>query len=182
MRKKYLIHPSSQIKYILMSVLPVFLITIFSVFFLIKSGEMIFKIEKEKLSLEISAVNDALVQIKVDAVSKKALDKIEILKRRVEILENNLQMRYFSYLEEWSKTKIQILVGWFSILIIVAFIALLYSHRMAGPLIRLREYMAMLAQGKNTAPLLFRKNDEFSELAQSYEDLRKSLENKGFLN
>jgi len=182
MRKKYFIHPSSQIKYILMSVLPAFIIAIFTLFFLVKSGEMIFKIEKNNLAKEISSVNMALQQIEVDTVSKNALDKIEILKQRISILENNLKMRYYIYLEKWAKTKLQILLVLFSVLTVVGIVALLYSHRMAGPLVRLKEYMAMLARGKNTPPLIFRKNDEFVELAKNYEDLRKHLMEKGCID
>ena len=57
----------------------------------------------------------------------------------------------------------------------------MFSHRIAGPLYRIRTCVDMLAEGKNMAPIRLRKRDEFKELAASLENLRSALKDKGLL-
>jgi HAMP domain-containing protein len=45
---------------------------------------------------------------------------------------------------------------------------LLISHRVAGPLLRLRNQMHLIAEGKASAPVKFRDNDFFQELAEAF--------------
>jgi hypothetical protein len=52
------------------------------------------------------------------------------------------------------------------------------SHRVAGPLHRLREHMKGLAQGKSFKPVSFRKKDYFQELVKPYNDIVSQLESK----
>lgn len=46
-------------------------------------------------------------------------------------------------------------------------LALFYSHKIAGPLCRLHQYMMDFANGKVSSPIRFRKSDYFIELADS---------------
>lgn len=54
------------------------------------------------------------------------------------------------------------------ILLAVAGIGLWVSHRVAGPLYRLRKHMNAVAQGKKVGEVSFRKRDFFPELAEEY--------------
>src|SRR5882762_573812 len=47
-----------------------------------------------------------------------------------------------------------------------------YSHRLAGPLYRIRRTLSDVQEGKPMRPIVLRKNDEFKELA---EDLNRLL-------
>ena len=51
----------------------------------------------------------------------------------------------------------------------------LYSHRLAGPLYRIRRTLSEVQEGKPLRPIVLRKNDEFKELA---EDLNGFLSNR----
>lgn len=53
-------------------------------------------------------------------------------------------------------------------------IAILFSNRLAGPLYRLRRHMKDVAEGKKTPRLSFRKNDYYSNLQESYNNLLES--------
>ncbi len=58
-------------------------------------------------------------------------------------------------------------------------IGLLISHRVAGPLHRLRSHMDAVAEGRTTADVSFRKGDFFPEIADSYNrQLRKLTSDK----
>jgi len=180
-RKKYFIHPSSQFKFILMSILPALVMGVFCTYFLVKSGELIFRIERERLSVEVTSLSQTIQELEKEHYPKDVLEKIDILKKKLAILQDDLRIKYFNMLEKWAKIKMQILFGLFLVLILVGIISLLYSHRVAGPLTRLRKYVDMLSKGKDTPPLRFRKYDEFKELADSFEKLRRSLKEKGII-
>ncbi len=57
-------------------------------------------------------------------------------------------------------------------------LALFYSHKIAGPLCRLHQYMMDFANGKVSSPLHFRKSDYFVELADSTNTCLKNKEPK----
>ncbi len=73
------------------------------------------------------------------------------------------------------------LYGLFFILLFVGAISLLYSHRIAGPIIRLKNYIALFSEGKDVPNIQIRHYDEFKELADSLEKLRNNLKSKGVL-
>ncbi|MFH1768536.1 MAG: hypothetical protein ABH858_05195 [Candidatus Omnitrophota bacterium] len=181
MRRKYLVHPSIQFKYIAMSVFPALMITLFSTYFLIKSGELSLEAEKGRMSAEISSLDYIVRQLEVNPNLQLKKETIDILKKRLLILQETLKIRHFSSLEIWAKTKIQIFIALFSTLTIVAMLALLFSHRIVGPLVRLRRCLESLSQGKDTPPLRFRDYDEFKELAVSFEKLREKLKERGMI-
>ncbi|MFA5362438.1 MAG: hypothetical protein WC335_04225 [Candidatus Omnitrophota bacterium] len=180
MRMKYLIHSSSQLKYIAMSVLPAFLMSIFCTFFILKSGEYIIEREKYKLFIELSSFNRTIENLEKDKqYTPEVKEKIKKLQAELRSIEDILKVTYFDTLKEWEKTRISIFVVLPIVLLFLGGIALLYSHRVAGPLFRLRKSLDRLAEGKNVGAFKFRAYDEFKELAVSFERLRKSLKDKG---
>lgn len=180
-RKKYFIHPSSQIKYILMSVLPMLVTSLFCVYFLIRTGELTLKAEKAKLSVQVTSFNSTIQELKAGQYPPEVVEKIQRLKKELISLNNILSVTYFDTLNEWSKTKALIFVGLFFVFLIVGSISLLYSHRIAGPILRLKTYIDMFSEGKDVPNIQIRHYDEFKEVADSLEKLRENLKAKGLL-
>lgn len=180
-RKKYLVHPSSQFKYIAIGVLPAFVIGIFSLYLLLKTGEMTLQAERAKLSVEISSLNYTIQELQTEKYPPEIVEKIKGLKKELISLQNILKLTYYDTLKEWNKTKVLIFIGLFSVLIIVGIVSLLYSHRVAGPLVRLKTCIDTLSEGKDTSVIQVRRYDEFKELAESLEKLREGLKSKGML-
>jgi hypothetical protein len=54
--------------------------------------------------------------------------------------------------------------------------AVFVSHVIAGPIYRLRKYLAELTQGATPRPITFRKQDLFEELAESFNEFQRSRE------
>lgn len=50
----------------------------------------------------------------------------------------------------------------------VSIVGLVLSHRIAGPLRKLQNHMLAVASGRTDAKIHFRKNDEFRDLADAY--------------
>lgn len=180
-RKKYFIHPSSQLKYIAMSVLPALVTSVFCVYFLIRTGELALQAERAKLGVEITSFNATIQELKTAQYPPEVVDKVQKLKKELISLNNILSVSYFDTLTEWNKTKVLIFVSLFFILVIVGTISLLYSHRIAGPIIRLKTYIDMFSEGKDVPNIQIRHYDEFKELADSLEKLRSNLKSKGIL-
>lgn len=180
MRKKYFIHSSSQLKYIAMSILPAFLMSVFCTFFILKSGEYILEREKYKLFIEFSSFNRTIKSLDMDRqYTPEIKEKIRKLQGELRSVEDILTVTYFDTIREWEKTKRTIFIVLPVVLFLLGVIALIYSHRFAGPVLRLRESLDMLAEGRDVSFFKFRSYDEFKELAASFEHLRKSLKDKG---
>lgn len=51
-----------------------------------------------------------------------------------------------------------------------------YSNRFVGPLLRFRRVLRQLADGEDVAPICFRDKDYWTDLADSFNDLRTRLQ------
>ncbi len=177
----YLVYPSLQLKYIAMGVLPAFLMGIFCTYFLFKTGELMFQAEKDKMLIEISSLSNTTQGLIEQKYPPEIVEKIKKLKNELMSLQNILRVTYYDTFKEWDALRVLMLIGLFSILIIVGLICLISSHRIAGPLIRMKKYVDMFCEGKNTPGIHLRRYDEFKDLAGSLEKLRQGLESKGLL-
>jgi HAMP domain-containing protein len=180
-RKKFLIHPSSQLKYIALSVLPALIMTLFCTYFLVTTGESILKTEKEQHFVEISSVSQALYNLETEGCPQGTANELRRLMNELLPMQTILATTHFDTFVKWEKTRFFIFAGLISILLFVAIIALLSSHRIAGPIIRIRKSVEMLCEGKDIAPVTLRSYDEFKDLAASLDRLRMRLKDKGFL-
>lgn len=61
---------------------------------------------------------------------------------------------------------------------LMVFIALRFSHHIAGPLYRLGNNLARLARGERVEPVHFRKNDIINGLAANFNAVVKRIQNK----
>jgi len=180
-RHKYFIHPSSQLKYIEMAVLPALILSLFCIYFLIKNGEIFLTKVRTQLSIEVSYFNDTIEHLNQENYPPETVNKMEVLKKRLSNLQYDLEREYFGTLKLWAETKIVLFLFLGIAIFLVGFIALLFSHRIAGPIYRLRKLAETLAEGKDIPPVKFRNYDEFKEVAAAFEKLRNSLKSKGML-
>jgi nitrate/nitrite-specific signal transduction histidine kinase len=181
LRKKYFIHFSVQFKYIMMSILPALLMSLFCIYFIIQSGELVVEREKQKLLTEFSSVDMTLKQAKDANLPKDVANQIKIFDKRLDIFKDRLEIQYYDLVEEWAKTKMQLLSVIFFVLLCVGVISTIYSHRIVGPIYRIRKSVEILQEGKDSGRIKVRKDDEFQDLADSLEKLRVILKGRGFL-
>ena len=180
-RRQYFIHPSSQIKYMALSVLPTLIMSLFCIFFLLNSGELILRAAKEKPAVPFYSIRQIIHTLEKQGYTENNLAEIASLKRELHTLKNILEASYVDTLQQWKRTKRVMYAALLCVLMGVWFLSLLYSHRIAGPLFRMRMYMDMLSEGKDVPPIQFRKHDEFKELAESLDKLKNNLKSRGFL-
>lgn len=164
-----------------MSILPAFVTSFFCIFFLLRTGELTLQAEKTKLDVEVTSFNSTIQELKTSQYPPELVDKIQNLKKELIALNNILSVTYFDTLNEWNKTKALLFVGLGFVLLFVGTISLLYSHRIAGPIVRLKSYIDMFSEGKDVSNIQIRFYDEFKEVAESLEKLRVSLKSKGVL-
>ena len=76
---------------------------------------------------------------------------------------------YFDFLAEQQSSLTRVYLGVSAVAFVVMVgLGILYSHRIAGPLHHLNNHMKQIAQGGDPAPVSFRQNDQFQELAESF--------------
>ncbi|MBM4079386.1 MAG: HAMP domain-containing protein [Planctomycetes bacterium] len=63
-------------------------------------------------------------------------------------------------------------------LIFVAALGIFVSHRIAGPLHKLKQHMAMIAQGDFSARIKFRKSDVLPDVADAFNAMAEALERR----
>ncbi len=183
-RKRYLIHVSSQFKYISLSVLPALLISLFCINLIFASGEMIFKKEKARIykkAVEINImVDETMMWMQKENYPEEVMQQTGKLLKELVMLEDSIQTAYFKAIQQWLAFKSMILFATIMALTFVGMISLLYSHRIAGPLYRIQKYIETLAEGKDIPPVRFRSYDEFKEVGEALEKLRLNLKQKGY--
>ena len=73
---------------------------------------------------------------------------------------------YYRYLEIQENLLINdFLIGGFLCLFLSSIFILFYSHRITGPMVRLRKYLQDACEGKPVGKLTFRKNDDFFDIS-----------------
>jgi nitrogen fixation/metabolism regulation signal transduction histidine kinase len=179
-RRNYFVDPSIQLKYIAFSILPALVMTLFCTYFLNVSGERILGIQTDTVFAELSTIKKTLRRVE-DVSAKDIEDNVTVLKDVLGSFEGTMLSAYSEGAERWNQAKLLVLISLFSVLAGTTMLALLYSHRIAGPLFRIRRCINSLSEGKDIEPIRLRKNDEFKELAQSLDKLRTSLKDRGFL-
>lgn len=180
-RKRYLIHPSSQFKYMAMSVLPALFMSIFFIYFLQKSGQLLLQKEEALIAVSSSSIEETIAELASGKYSKELGRKIDLFEKKLKIFKEVLRLQHFRTVEEWARINMSLLVILGLVLFCVGAISLLYSHRIAGPICRMKKSLDQLSEGRDISAVTLRRYDEFKELAGSLEKLRKVLLEKGFL-
>ncbi|MBG09162.1 MAG: hypothetical protein CME68_10415 [Halobacteriovoraceae bacterium] len=76
---------------------------------------------------------------------------------------------------ELDQFKIQFVAFSFLFLILIFFFGIFLSHRVAGPICKMKKVMEQVRKGDRDARLLFRETEEFSEMATSFNNMMDSL-------
>ena len=178
-RRIFFVHPSIQLKYIAMSVLPALLVSVFCGFFLLWVGELALSHAKANIELEIPAMDRLVVDVTKNQYSQETVEKVLQLRKEVFAFQQKATQAYVAVFQAWDDARRSMLMAISLVLVCVVVLALLYSHRIAGPVFRLKRCIDLLADGKDVGPIQIRNYDEFKELAVSLETLRvKIKENK----
>jgi nitrogen fixation/metabolism regulation signal transduction histidine kinase len=180
-RKRYFVNFSIQFKYIMMSVLPVLLMSLFCIYFINQSGESLVEKQKLKIVEEFSSIDNTIKQIQTDNLPKDVNNQLEVFSKRLSIIQEELNIQSYNFMEEWAKTRMKIMAVLFLGMLFVGIMSLIYSHRIAGPIYRLKNSIEALQEGKEIDCIKLRPSDEFQDLADSMEKLRVILKNKGYL-
>jgi sensor histidine kinase YesM len=180
-RRKYFIHPSVQLKYIGMSILPALVIGVFCTHILITTGEFIVDKERQKVVQQISSMTQILQQLVEEDYPPEIIEKVLRLRKEMFSFQKVVKDPYENTLKEWNRARKLILGGVSLILLCTAIAALVYSHQIAGPLYRIKKYIDMLAEGQDIPPVKVRTHDEFKEVAESLDKLRERLKEKNVL-
>jgi hypothetical protein len=180
-RRKYFIHPSSQLKYIALSTIPALIMSLFCTYFLTNTGELALRVAGEKPLVPFYSIKQTIAALEKEGYTKDTVAQLSRLKGELNSLKKIMEAMYLDTLTEWNKTKRAIFIVVFFVLVSVGLLSLLYSHRIAGPLFRIKRSVDMLSEGKDIPPIRLRKQDEFKDLAESLDRLRNNLKEKGLL-
>jgi methyl-accepting chemotaxis protein len=180
-RRKYFVHPLSQGTYIAFSIIPALLTSLFCTYLLVHSGELVLRTAHEKPLVPFYSIRQIILTLEKEHYTEETEQKVGKLKDELAALKNALEASYSETLTQWNRIIREISVMLILFLVLVAGIALLYSHRIAGPLFRINKCINLLSEGKDTGPIVLRKHDHFKELAESLENLRMNMKDKGLL-
>ncbi len=175
-RKNYLINPRIQLTYISMCVIPALATVLLATYFLVKSTEIRLYRQQESFLVGISAVDLALFQLEKVKDEATVVKRLQEAKKGLITLQSAMEQNQIQTLQSLSKNRDLVILDLIAMLILVGFLSLIYSHRIAGPLFRIERNIDMLAEGKPIPPISLRRGDEFKNLAAALERLRKRLE------
>ena len=185
-RRKYFIHPLSQGPYIAFSIVPALFMTLFCTYFLIHSGQLVLIKAKEKPLALFYSFRQTILTMEKEGYTKETepriSKRISKLKNELSTLKNTLETSYYETVTQWNKIRQEIFFMLLLFLFIIGIMALLYSHRIAGPLFRINKCINILSEGKDPGSISLRRHDSFKELAASLEKLRINLKDKGLLD
>jgi len=80
--------------------------------------------------------------------------------------------------QELSRIILLLGIGSFAFILVSSFIALVFSHRVAGPLYHFRRVFEEVRAGKTEARIRLRPNDEFQDVAESFNGMLDELVKK----
>ena len=173
-RKHYFIHRSMQIKYMAMSILPTVIIGVFCILVSLKGAEFLLYTTRAKAMQEVDSLDRKISWLVKDGASGKTVDVLALTGLQKEILSTRVAISstYHEFFQSWSAMMFLMAVGLVLFLVCVGILALLYSHRVAGPVYRIKRCMEMLADDQPVADVRLRRNDEFKELAEAFNRLK----------
>jgi len=175
-RRTFLINKSNQITYVVFSVVPAMVMTLFCVFFIFDNGELILRDSREKPMVPIYELQQTVASLDADGCSVQHRGEINDLKKELDILALSLESGYEETVYRWNETKRGLYLIMVAVLLCVGLWAFIYSHRVAGPLYRIQKNIDELARGEDIPPVILRKNDDFKDLAASLEKLRLKIQ------
>jgi hypothetical protein len=87
----------------------------------------------------------------------------------------NLLDQYWRFLQDYSAP----LILFLALMPLAAWDAVKFSHRLVGPLVRVRQAVRDLAEGNPVRPLRFRQGDYLGELRDDFNGMLEALQRRG---
>lgn len=175
-RRTYLVNKSSQITYVIFSVVPAMVMTIFCVYFIFNNGTMILQNSREKPLVPIYHLQQSMAHLESEGCTVEHQEEIIAIKKELVILTHSMESAYEETVHRWDESRRGLYLIMIGVLICVGLWAFIYSHRVAGPLYRIHKNIDEMARGEDIPPVVLRKNDEFKDLAASLEKLRLKIQ------
>jgi hypothetical protein len=180
-RSQFFVNPAVQGTYIAFSIVPAVLATLFCTYVLIHGGENVLRAASESPLVPVYTMKLTVESLESEGYTEKTAPKVKRLKRDLTTLKHAMENTYYETVNCWNAIRWQIYAIMVWCLILVGALALLFSHRIAGPLFRIRKCIDLFAEGKDSGPVHLRKRDQYKDLAESLETLRNTLVKKGVL-
>ena len=174
-RLRLFVHASSQGRYLALSVFPVVLMTLLCGIFIFGSVEQLLMNSNERPMVPVAKVQRSANYIAHSDMSGASADRVAALNTELQDVQRTLEAGHRETLVRWNRIKISIYLALFVGLFASTTLTLIYSHRTVGPLIRIRNNITDMAEGRQIPPVRLRKHDEFKDLAASLEQLRQRL-------
>jgi methyl-accepting chemotaxis protein len=95
--------------------------------------------------------------------------------RLIEEGPGNLLEQYWRFLQDYYPPLVLFVI----LLPVAAWDAVKFSHRLVGPLVRVRWALRQLAAGEAIAPIKFRKDDYLGELRDDFNAMLEELQRRG---
>jgi len=176
-RRQYINNLPVQLRYLGMSILPALTIGVFSLFLLISAGQLlIFKAKGEMLT-QLSALDNQVQLLASRHMAEKTIPADRLTDLRKDILGSRLAINkvHQEIISEWQNMMLLMVVGTLAILLCVTILSVLYSHRIAGPMVRIRRILEMMADKQPVPVVKLRKYDEFQDIAAALNRLNSTL-------
>ncbi len=180
-RRKYFVQPSTQLRFIATTMLATLSMSLFCTYFLNRGSEFVVEEGREKSIGPISSMSQIIMSLEKESHPKDTAAKVTSLKNELHSLKEIMETQYADTVEQWNQAERIILAVLFCFLLCTGLLVLMYSHRIAGPMVRIRTALEMLCEGKDIPPVRLRKHDEFKEVAGALDKLRTKLVERGFL-
>jgi len=175
-RRTFLVNKSNQVTYIIFSVVPAMVMTIFCVYFIFNNSELILRDSREKPMVPIYNLQQSVANLDMDSCSDEHRTEIVSIKKELGILAQNLESSSEETIHHWNETRRGLYLVMVAFLFCVGLWAFIYSHRVAGPIYRIKKNIDELTRGEDIPPVILRKHDDFKDLAASLEKLRLKIQ------
>jgi len=172
MRKRYIINWKFQLRYIVFMIFPMVFLGLFAVTIGFRVSFEMVNTQRQQLMVMISSLEESLKELQVYSVNKIAVDKavntIRGLKNFSQdlISINSLQLKRVTNMVAFAM---------FVVIAGAVLLGIFFSHRIAGPIFRLKRCIRELGTNVLSTPIRVRHTDEFQDLASCLENLRQSL-------
>ena len=176
-RQQYITILSVQLRYLGMSILPALVVGIFSLFLLLSGGQFLIFKAKGEASTQLSSLDNQIQLLAGRHMAEKTVSVDKLNELRKDILGSRLIINktHQEIISEWQNMTLLMLAGMLAILLCVTVLSVLYSHRITGPLVRIRRIIEMMADKQPVPVVKLRKYDEFQDLAAALNRLSSTL-------
>ena len=177
-RSHFFIHASSQSKVIALSVIPALLMAVYSLYVVYVGTWPVIVASVETPRVSVMEARALLATYRspeyAGAMTRGAM--LRQLDAQLADMDQQLADGHESMIAAWGAARLRITMALFAALFLVGTLSVLTSHRLVGPLTRIRNNLNSLAAGESIPPVHLRKHDEFKDLAAALEALRQRLD------